>query len=314
MENRAHAVATGFFILILGAALLAGAYWLTGGTFKGVPYDVTTEQSVAGLSPGSSVRLRGVEIGEVEKIGFDPQNRRVVRVRITVNPHIPLMVGTFAREKSLGISGSDYIELNYPDNASRALETSIWAPTQIPMERAGLGVLTDDTGQLFREFSETLHRVDAILTPENAKRIGELVAHADVAVTRISAIAQDLEPATKRFPVLETRAENLLGSAQTAMGDADSLVVQVRARVDTLDAVRDAAHDAGYAVRDLDRALVNDALPRIDTLADRLTRNSDTLEEVLHELQDQPQSVLFGLPPRTPGPGEPGFHPTAQQQ
>jgi phospholipid/cholesterol/gamma-HCH transport system substrate-binding protein len=314
MENRAYAIATGLFVLVLGAALLAGAWWLTGGTFKrGVPYNVTTEESVAGLSPGSSVRLRGVEIGQVDHIDFDPANRRVVRVRITVTPRAPLMVGTFAMQKSMGISGSDYIELNYPDAATRALETSVWSPTRIPMQRSGLSSLTDSGGQLFQTATNTLQRIDAVLTPETTHHIAQLIAHADETVTKFDAMADDLRPAIKRFPALAARADDLLRTTQTTIHDADSLVVQVRARVDTLDAVRDAAHDAGQAVRDIDRALLSDALPRIDTLADRLSRNSDSLDELLHELQDQPQSVIYGLPPRAPGPGERGFHETAQK-
>jgi phospholipid/cholesterol/gamma-HCH transport system substrate-binding protein len=230
-----------------------------------------------------------------------------------VNPRAPLMVGTFALQKSLGISGSDYIELNYPDSAAQALQTSVWQPTRIPMQRSGLSSLTDSGGQLFQSATNTLHRIDAVLTPETTHHISQLIAHADETVTKLDAMADDLRPATKRFPALVARAEDLLRTTQSTIKDADTLVVQVRARVDTLDAVRDAAHDAGQAVRDVDRALLNDALPRIDTLADRLSRNSDSLDELLHELQDQPQSVIYGLPPRAPGPGERGFHETAQK-
>ena len=312
MESRAYAIATGSFVLIIGLLLLAGAYWLTGGGFKGTPYDVTTEESVAGLSPGASVRLRGVEIGQVQSIGFDEQNPRLVRVRIAVNPHVPLMVGTFAREKSLGISGNDYIELNYPDSATSAMQTSERSPARIPMRRSGLSELTDSGDAVLQALTETLHRADALLSPETTMHASRLMAEADTLFARFNAIAADLQPATKRVSTLMAQAQDLVRSAQSTMQDLDGLLVQVKGKVDTLDAIRNGANVASQSVREVERKLVSDSLPRIDGLADRLSRNSDTLEALLRELQDQPQTLIFGAPPAAPGPGEPGFHDTAR--
>jgi phospholipid/cholesterol/gamma-HCH transport system substrate-binding protein len=308
MENRAFAIATGLFVVLLGAVLLAFAYWLSGGAHRGVTFDVVTKDTVAGLNPGSSVRLRGVEIGQVQSIGFDPQNPRLVRVRVSVNPDIPLMEGTRATQRSIGLSGADYIELTYPDEASHRLEPSDSAPPRIPMRRSGLSQLTDSSDQLFKEFSDTLQRVDAVLTPETARHFSHMVVQIDAAFAQITALAEDLRPATHRFGALTAGAEGVIRASQTTVRDADSLIVQIRSRVDAIDAVRDSAHDAGRAARDVQQSLVNDTLPRIDALADGLSRNSETLDRLLQELQDQPQSVVFGLPPASPGPGEHGFH------
>lgn len=313
MENRAYAIATGFFVLTLGVLLLAGAYWLSRGTVKGVPYDVMTEESVAGLSPGAQVKLRGVEIGQVKSIGFDSQNRRLVRVRIAVDPRMPLMTGTYAEEQSLGISGNDYIELNYPDSATRPLQTSEGSPARIPMRLSGLAALTESGDRVLRTLNDTLLHVDAVISPENARHISRLMAEADMLFGQFNQIARDVRPAAKRINTLLAQAEALTGTVQTSMKDIDGLVVQVRARVDMLDAIRNNANMAGQAAHDVDRKLVNDTLPRIDALADRLSRNSDALQGVLHELENQPQSLIFGRPPAAPGPGEPGFQDTAQR-
>jgi phospholipid/cholesterol/gamma-HCH transport system substrate-binding protein len=71
MESRAHALAAGLFVVLLIALLSLTAAWLGGPHFRGLPYDLITERSVAGLTPGASVRLRGVEVGRVDGIGFD---------------------------------------------------------------------------------------------------------------------------------------------------------------------------------------------------------------------------------------------------
>jgi phospholipid/cholesterol/gamma-HCH transport system substrate-binding protein len=307
MESRAHALAAGLFVVLLIALLSATAVWLGGPHFRGLPYDLITERSVAGLTPGASVRLRGVEVGRVDGIGFDPQNRRHVRVRIQVDAHNPLLVGTYATLASLGLSGNEYIELSYPDDATQILATSEQAPAHIPMGASGFAVLTESGDELLKSLKGTLGRVDAVLAPENVQHISELIARFDTAAGQISELTHNLVPATRRLDGLLVDVDRAVNSAQTTLGDADSLIIQVRGRVGALDALRDAARNAGQSVQTLQQSLTTETLPQIESLTQRLSRNSDTLEGLLRQLSDQPQSVIFGLPPNPPGPGEPKF-------
>jgi len=59
---------------------------------------------------------------------------------------------------------------------------------------------------------------------------------------------------------------------------------------------------------------VLDTLPKLDELLSGLSQNSDTLQELLVQIKEQPQSVLFGAQPRPPGPGENGFSPPRRSQ
>jgi hypothetical protein len=56
-------------------------------------------------------------------------------------------------------------------------------------------------------------------------------------------------------------------------------------------------------VRNVEEALVGSSLPKVDSLLDGLSQNSETLEELLKQIKQQPQSVVFGdrLPPLGPG-------------
>ena len=307
MENRAFALATGIFVVLLTALLFAGAVWLSGGTSKGLPYDLLTEQSVAGLAPGAAVRLRGVEVGHVESVGFDPKDRRLVRVRAVIARNVPLMVGTYATMRNLGLSGSNYIELDYPDSSERVLVTSQAAPGRIPMRPSGLAQLTDSGNELVRTFQDTLERLDALLTPETARHVSELIIQINAAATQMTLLTRNLAPATRRVDGLLADADRVIRSTQTTVQDADALLVELHTRGGALDAVSDGARATGQAARDVEQALANETLPQIDALSERLSRNSDTLEQLLSELKNRPQSVIFGAPPSRPGPGEPGF-------
>ena len=76
MENRAHALAAGLFVIFLSVAMAAAAMWLSGETVIRDSYLLESKGSVSGLNPQAAVRYRGVDVGKVEDIRFDPENPR----------------------------------------------------------------------------------------------------------------------------------------------------------------------------------------------------------------------------------------------
>jgi phospholipid/cholesterol/gamma-HCH transport system substrate-binding protein len=313
MENSAHAMATGVFVLLLALLLAAGAFWLGVGTGTGVPYDLITESSVAGLSPGAPVRLRGVEVGEVRSIAFDPLDRRRVRVRALIHRDVRLMDGTRATISYLGLSGTAYVELDYPDSASRPLQSSEAMPARIPMGASGLAQLSDAGGKLIKTFTETLDRVNGILTPETLRNISQLISHLNQAAASVSILTRELQPAARNANHLIESANGFIQSARSTVQDADTLVVRAGAPGGAIDAVRGGALSTGQAARAVEGELVYQTLPRVDALAERFSRTSDLLNQLLQQLQSEPQSLIFGLPAPTPGPGEPGFQREVKQ-
>jgi phospholipid/cholesterol/gamma-HCH transport system substrate-binding protein len=303
VENRAYALAAGLFVVGLVALLITAALWLSGGPRGGAPYDLITPRSVAGLAPGAPVRLHGVEVGQVESIRFDPLDRRLVRVRVRISPDALLMQDSWAHLASLGISGTPYIELGYPDGSSIVLQTSESEPARIALTPTGLAQLSDSSGELLRSLQGTLARVNAILTPENAAQLSQLLAESHKAASQIRVLSEQLTPAARDAGGLVARGRVVLETTHRTVEHADELLLAVRARGGTLDTLREDAEGA----RELEQTLLRDTLPELAELAQRLQRNSDTLEQLLREVRDRPQSVLFGAPPGAPGPGEPGF-------
>jgi phospholipid/cholesterol/gamma-HCH transport system substrate-binding protein len=313
MENRAHAIAAGVFTLVLIVALAVGAFWLGGGTITGEPYDLITDASVVGLNSGDTVRLRGVEVGQVESIRFDASDPRLIRVRILVNPDVRVMEGTHGTIRYAGLSGSTYVDLDFPNSAVHLLKTSATAPATVPLSATGMAQLTQNAEDLMKAMKQTLQRVDGILTPETTKNIAQLVTRLNDASAAITTLTRDLQPAAHHIDSVITNANALLESSQSTVHDLDTLIVGANANGGAIDAIRAGALSTGQAAREVERALVHETLPRVDMLAERLSRTSDSLDQLLDVIQTQPQSFIFGLPRPKPGPGESGFQPTTRR-
>lgn len=307
MENSAHATATGVFVLALILLLAAAAFWLEGGTMRGVPYDLVTRSSVAGLSTGAPVRVLGVDVGQVQSITLDPLNPHRVRVRALIRPDVRLMEGTRATISYLGLSGTGYVELEFPESASQPLRSSAAGPARISMQASGLAQLTGDGRGLIRNLNETIERVNTVLTPQTLHSVTLLIGHLNQAAAGASVLMHDLQPAARDADGTLKRINGLMGPLRRTVGDADTLIVRTEAPGGAIDAIRAGAQSTGQAAQGLESALVYRTLPQLDALARRLSEASDSLNLLLQQLQREPQSLIFGQPGPPPGPGEPGF-------
>ena len=303
MENRSYTVGAGLFVLFLIALLIGAILWYEErGHLRGVPYDLISSTSVAGLTIGATVRLRGVEIGQVRSIGFDANDPTKIRVRISVDPNYHLSKGSYATLSYQGLSGNGYIELDFPNDERGVLASSLPVPARIPLRRSSWATLPDTGEKFLTKFTGTLERVNSVLTPENSQRVSQMLSQFTAAAEGVTAVAHDIRPAVRRVGIVITDAHKTLN-------DFDVLVADARTHMGALDEVGEGVHQTGLAAHGVEQALVLDTLPKLDQLLSGLSQNSDTLEELLGEIKEQPQSLLFGAQPRPPGPGEKGFSP-----
>ena len=124
MENRAHALAAGLFVMVLSMALIATASWFTGDTGTRDKYLVVSESPVTGLNAQATVRYRGVTVGKVENISLDPNNHRVILIRIAVDKNVPLNTKAYAQLGYQGLTGLAFVQLNEESDEGERLITS----------------------------------------------------------------------------------------------------------------------------------------------------------------------------------------------
>jgi phospholipid/cholesterol/gamma-HCH transport system substrate-binding protein len=148
MEKRAYALAAGLFVLVLGAALVAGVLWLNRDErVGGVPYEVATTRPVSGLKVEAPVRFRGVDVGKVESIRFDPADPGRVVIGITVESSVPITRSTFAQLGFQGVTGLSFVALD-DDGAKRE-----------PLASTGVARAHRDAAVAFRHRRRGRHRV-----------------------------------------------------------------------------------------------------------------------------------------------------------
>ncbi|BEI33913.1 MlaD family protein [Polynucleobacter sp. HIN5] len=178
------------FAAILALVLVFG----TGQLFKKTTMAETyIEQSITGLDVGAPVRFRGVKVGQVTFIGLSgslyesnepfPKRKEYVVVRMQIDgdenellgPDKKLPKDLRARVKSQGITGVNYVELDYVRdmNNYKALPYN-WKPEYLVIDSlpsqtdiffSGIRKVLDNLGEM--NLAETQKKFDVLLTNLN---------------------------------------------------------------------------------------------------------------------------------------------------
>jgi phospholipid/cholesterol/gamma-HCH transport system substrate-binding protein len=308
MENKAYALAAGLFTLLLGASVLVAAMWFSGETYERVAYVLESGYGVTGLNIQAPVRLRGVDVGKVEKIEFDAEDRRLILIGINVRRGTPITRGTFAQLGSQGVTGLSYVMLEDDGAKPELLLPSPDKAARIPVRQGFFDEITDSGRDLITEVHQVARRLNALLGERNQEQLIRTLATLESATVSITALAQAIEPGMKGLPALTVDARKTLQHANVLMGNLDNLGRQLAQRLDTLERMAKSAEQVAGSAKSVTGAVEEDVMPRINALLGELARNSRSLDRLLTELNDQPHSLVFGRPAAAPGPGEPGFN------
>ncbi|MCC6533757.1 MAG: MCE family protein [Burkholderiales bacterium] len=314
MENKAHALAAGLFTLILGIALVAAAFWIRGEPIAHDAYVLHTKGSVSGLNAQAPVRYRGVEVGKVESIAFDPNDPRTILVGISVRSGTPLTRGAYGQLAAQGITGLSYVQLNDDGSSAALRDPNQPEQARIELRPSFLDRVSDSGEHLVARIALLTERLEEWLSADNRQQALRTLAAFETAAGGVTALAQRLQAGADSVPELARQARTTLANADSLMAEVRALAAALGQRAETLDRVAASAERIGSSVAELSRsanalaaAAGRETLPRINQTLDEIARNSRSLERLLGELNANPASLVFGRAAPVPGPGEPGF-------
>ncbi|AET95407.1 MlaD family protein [Caballeronia zhejiangensis] len=298
MENKAHALVAGVFVLVM-TALLAGLAWgLTRDRKTYDLYEITTRDAVSGLAEQAPVRFRGVPVGQVASIGFDPQARGQVRILLSVERGAPVSTATFATIATQGVTGLGFIQLD--EEAAQAATAQPLAPNddqppRIPLRPGFLDKLKTQGEVILDQFEQASTRFNQLLGDGNQKAFTQTL-------DSLNRLALKLDRQVDPALVSLRRGTDAIGSAAGEFGKVAQRLNEKNGAVDRLTAGTEALAQSAEGFNAV-------TLPRLNRAADELTRGARQVYRTANLLGDNPRSLIFGAGPAAAGPGEPGFAP-----
>jgi phospholipid/cholesterol/gamma-HCH transport system substrate-binding protein len=312
MENRSYALMTGFFtVALLVAAILIGL-WLNRDRTEVRPYEIVTTQTIPGLNPQATVRYRGLEVGRVDDIIFDPRVTGQILIKLSIEEGAPVTTTTFASLGYQGVTGIAFIQLDDDRTGSPLLNSDKNRVARIPLRPGLLDQLEKRGLSILEKTEQITNSLNNILSQENAAKLTGAVDNISKAAEAYAAIPQQLQPTLARLPALANKLDQTVGSVNELATSATGTVRNFDRLATSLQAPGGPVERASAAIDSLGGVTANlelQTLPHVVEMADEAKTSLRAVRRTVTGLGDRPQSLLFGAPAPVPGPGEPGFVP-----
>ena len=298
----------GAFVLVLGAALIAGALWLvSGGSFQ-TKYDfylAMVDESVAGLNLNAPVKYSGVDVGKVHGIKLDPMNPERVQLTFAIVRGTPIKVDTVAVLKTQGLTGIAYVELSGGARDSPLLTATVDGQYPVIRTKPSLSARLENVlTTVLEKLDKTSSNIDALLSNENREAFKSALA--DIAIVARTIAAK------------KNTIDSGINSAARTFDNSARLTAQLGPVVDRIgrgaDALEKLGNDAALASTNASKAVTavgsdvqkftTSTLTEVQRVLAEISVLTASLRRLSEQTQRDPGSLLRGRSPPLEGPGE----------
>ena len=303
-------MAAGAFVLAVATLLALLALWLTRDSGERHLFELSTRETISSLQPQAQVRFRGVPVGKVETIGFDHKIKGNVLIRISVDTGTPLSKTTYASISSQGVTGLGFIQLEDDGAAGELLLPNDDDPPRIPLKPGLIDKLLSQSEVIFNQVEQASTRLNQLLASENQQALVGSIAKIGQAADSFNQLALKLDPVAASLPALSREASTTMTSLKGAADEVSKTAASLGATADRLNAKGgplDQVAQGGAALAASVETFGAATLPRLGEVAEETARAMRQLRRTVNAVDDNPQSLIFGNGPATPGPGESGF-------
>lgn len=307
METRANHVWVGVVALALLAMLAAFFLWLAHlGEGKKLPFDIFFRQSVDGLSNGTEVSYAGVPAGQITAIELWKDDPGFVRVRILIDPKIPILAGTTASIQG-SFTGVSNIQLNGGVKGAALITAPGPGPDGVPViptKTSGLGALLSNAPLLMERLTTLTEKLTLLLSDDNRTSMRHILQNTETFTGAMAASAPQVKHTLAQLQDTLKQASTALAEFQKVAltanrdldPDGDSIAHQMK---DTLTAARQAAdglRDAVGDVRPATRQLAQTTLPAAEDAIRDLRATTQALRGLTEKIQNGGAASLLGGP------------------
>ena len=291
-NEKRNYIVVGAFVITMLVALILWIALLSGRTGATDDYYIVYD-NVMGLKSGVEILYEGFPVGHIEGISpVERESRRSFRVDVSVTRDWPIPEDSVAKVTAAGLLSAYVLDIQagesqkllepgseikgqeaqdmlsavnaVADEALKVIEESV-RPMLARFAEGAPGIV-DNVDQFTAELNKTVDQINAVLSPVNVERVGQIL--------------QNLDSATGEFATLIE-----------GLGETRELVGGLIAKVDAL--LEEDQGELSVAIRDLRRTLAA-VSRRIDSITSDLESTMRNMNEFSRQLRENPGVLVRG--------------------
>lgn len=305
METRANYVWVGVVTLALFAAAALLIVWIARLSHpEQNRYDIFFKQSVDGVTNGASVSFSGVPVGQVSTIALWKKDPAYVRVRITVNKSVPILIGTTASLQG-SFTGVTTIQLKGAIKGMPPItDPGPDGVPEIPTKNSGLGELLSSAPVLLEKLTNLTDRLAVVLSDNNVRSIGDILTNTAKVSSNLASTAPQIKATLNELQTTIHGAnstlasfERLSDSTNSAINDQDKgLMRQMHEALKSANAAAASLQTMLEETRPAVHQLNERTLPGADSAIHDLQGTIHALHDLTDQMKDRGVGTLIGGP------------------
>lgn len=303
MEPKAHHVLIGIFVLLCSAAALLFALWLGDSDVdrEYTHYAVCFDQAVSGLAEGNAVLYNGIKVGDVIKLGLNPDDPRRVRADIRVYSNTPIKVDTSASLTLANITGSMSIQLSGGSPESPTLKSSTESPALIEAQPSSLNVLLSNGEVMAERVGLLLTQFNRLFSKQNVDNISAVLANLEQLSSELDGQCEQLATALDSIDRAALKAERTfsdyaaLGASVRGMLEEDGRAMLASART-SMEGLEQMVGDIQVLLDSHDTSLARglQGIGELEPVMRELRATMGNLRRITARLEDDPAEFILG--------------------
>ena len=285
MEKNEHYIMVGSFVLMAVLGLIAFGAWLNGttGSRDYFYYQIRFHESVNGLSNGSPVSYRGVDIGNVVSMTIDPAETNTIIARVRISTDAPIRQDTTAMLKIQGITGTRYIDLSSGEVIQDVIEGSKTDKGNLPE----IASKYSDLATLEKEIPKLVDQASSVATQTEHLLDDESLAHTHAILQRWDDISKNLEQETIQLDAIIKTTDHLVQTTDKVMSQIDA--ADINGTLKQLHATSIQLNKLTTSTN----AAAAESFENFDDLVLDAKKTSQEIRTLAHNLNENPSQVLF---------------------
>jgi phospholipid/cholesterol/gamma-HCH transport system substrate-binding protein len=326
MASQRTKFALGLFVTCGLGMIFIAVIWLGMSRYlkKGQCYTTYFNESVQGLDVDSPVKYRGVSVGRVESIAVAP-DANLIEVVLKIESGHPLDKDIVAQMRSVGITGSMFIELDRkktgdPDLSPRLSFPSIYPivaskPSNIhkmllSIEDALTQIRAMDLEGVSGKIQLTLDSINQVIADANVKDISKKISTSIGSAGHIlgdkrwDRIIGSMTQAGESLNDIMDKTRNSLSRVESTVNRLDGITVEKEQTIKTaLEDFKQAMENANDLLKkgNFLTEKTGDSLSLLKghflVIAQNLEKASENLNRLIEIVSDRPSQFMFGEPP-----------------
>ena len=252
------------------------------------------------MNPGSAVEYSGIKVGDVVNLRLDPNDPRVVRVRIRVTTDTPVKDDTGARLGLANITGNALIRLYGGSPDSSPLKGTEKKPALIVADRSALNKLFANSESLLQNVNLFVQNINSMFSEENTQRVAATLSNVESITTALAAREDDLQGIAEGLhQTIEESRKSM--AAFTRFADqgqqlldrhGDETFIEMQK---TLQAMQKGSKELTRIMNDNEESLEESVrgLKEVGPAAQELQRTLSVINRIAERLEEEPGSFLL---------------------